>query len=202
MSSRSLAAARSRRAGENAPPVSGNRPGTSIGFQPPPSQPNVRVARGQQQPYQQQPQQSQPQQSQSQPQPQQNANGLPFTKLSISDAIGLITIRLGRVEQWIIETEHENDSPPSGTIDNSVFTTFANRLDSLEKKEHTESNLEVVTKLSEDFNKMNDQLSRILEEATKHSLQTGGLRRKISKKWNKHRENVWLSHWLYRCKKK
>ena len=31
MSSRSLAAARARRAGENAPPVSGNRPGTSIG---------------------------------------------------------------------------------------------------------------------------------------------------------------------------
>ena len=33
MSSRSLAAARARRAGENAPPVSGNRPITSIGSQ-------------------------------------------------------------------------------------------------------------------------------------------------------------------------
>ena len=33
MSSRSLAAARARRAGENAPPISGNRPVTSIGSQ-------------------------------------------------------------------------------------------------------------------------------------------------------------------------
>ena len=33
MSSRSLAAARSRRAGDNIPPVSGTRPGTSIGSQ-------------------------------------------------------------------------------------------------------------------------------------------------------------------------
>jgi hypothetical protein len=64
MSSRSLAAARSRRAGENAPPVSGNRPITSIGSQaafaqqmppnmgynmpPPPN--NVRTNRAPQQP--------------------------------------------------------------------------------------------------------------------------------------------------------
>ena len=56
MSSRSLAAARSRRAGETAPPVSGNRPGTSIGshaafapqgYQQPQGQaPNARTSRG------------------------------------------------------------------------------------------------------------------------------------------------------------
>jgi len=190
MSSRSLAAARSRRAGENAPPISGSRPGTSIGsqaaFQQPPSQPNVRVARGQQPPsYQQQQQQQQqqyPQQQFQQPTfqqpittPPQNPNGLPFTKLSISDAIGLITIRLGRVEQWIIETDHENDengqNNSNGMIDNSVLTTFVNRLDSLEKKE-SNSNLEVVTKLSEDFTKMNENLSRIIDEASKHSILT------------------------------
>ena len=72
MSSRSLAAARARRAGDAAPPVSGNRPGTSIGssaaFSNMPQPPNnVRVARQQQpQQYQQMPpqqyQQMQPQQ--------------------------------------------------------------------------------------------------------------------------------------------
>ena len=43
---------------------------------------------------------------------QQVQGGLPFSKLSISDAIGLITLRLGRVEQWVIETEHENENEP------------------------------------------------------------------------------------------
>jgi hypothetical protein len=184
MSSRSLAAARSRRAGENTPPVSGNRPGTSIGFQQAPAQVNVRVAKPQMQQFPQQQQQQFSQQFQQQPPLPPNApnsNGLPFTKLSISDAIGLITIRLGRVEQWIIETDHENEQNEQhqvgGTIDNSIFTTFANRLDSLEKREITSGggsgpNLEVITKLSEDFAKMNDQLSKIVEEASKHSIQT------------------------------
>jgi hypothetical protein len=196
MSSRSLAAARSRRAGENAPPVSGNRPGTSIGSyaafgqQPVNLQQNVRVSRGQQPPqnmYQQPPQQQQnmyqqppQQQQQQQQQPQQKQNGLPFTKLNISDAIGLITIRLGRVEQWIIETDHENEinshsnlSDGSKTIDNSVLTNFASRLDSLEKREPTTgNNFEEVTKLSEEINKMNLQLAKIVEESSKHSLTT------------------------------
>jgi hypothetical protein len=185
MSSRSLAAARARRAGENAPPVSGNRPGTSIGSyaafgqQPVQLQQNVRVARGQPiQPPQnmyQQPPVTQQQQQQS-----QNQNGLPFTKLSISDAIGLITIRLGRVEQWIIETDHENEinshsnlSDNSKTIDNSVLTSFASRLDSLEKREPiSNNNSEEVTKLSEEISKMNLQLTKIVEESSKHSLIT------------------------------
>ncbi len=175
MSSRSLAAARARRAGENAPPVSGNRPGTSIGsqaafvqpgYQPnmPPPPPNVRVGRGQQQPPQnnayQQVQQSQ----------QQTKNGLPFSKLSISDAIGLITLRLGRVEQWVIETEHENEtnqmSSDSGNgADNSrVLTSIINRLDSLEKKEPG-----TITS-SEEISKLTEQLTRIGDEGVKHNL--------------------------------
>ena len=173
MSSRSLAAARARRAGENAPPVSGNRPGTSIGSyaqQPtqgyPQQSPNVRLARGQQMPppppaYEQ----------------QQNKASLPFSKLSISDAIGLITLRLGRVEQWVMDTEHENetkeysDSPNipenSRFIDNSVLTNMIHRLDSLEKKE---SGVEDVTKISEDMTKLTEQMSRIADEGIKHNL--------------------------------
>ena len=70
MSSRSLAAARAKRAGETAPPVSGTRPGTSIGShaafsQPMPSgyqqqqQSNVRIGKAApaNQPARQQPQQ-------------------------------------------------------------------------------------------------------------------------------------------------
>jgi len=196
MSSRSLAAARSKRAGESSPPVSGNRPVTSIGSyaafgQQPPNQPqNVRVSRGQQPPntyqqppntYQQPPNTYQQPPSQIQQPPSQSQNGLPFTKLSISDAIGLITIRLGRVEQWIIETDHENEENdhssnlPDGSriIDNSILTNFVNRLDSLEKREVAPGNTsDDFTKLVEDVGKMNVHLAKIVEESSKHSLVT------------------------------
>jgi hypothetical protein len=192
MSSRSLAAARARRSGENAPPVSGNRPGTSIGshaaftpqgYQPqmqgPP--PNVRTARGQPQQQQQTSQRmayQQVQQSQ-----QQVQTGLPFSKLSVSDAIGLITLRLGRIEQWVIETEHENENKPEGIssehsnlpenskiVDNSVFSSIINRLEVVEKKESTPVNNDSVVKLSEDVARLNEQLTKIVDEGVKHNL--------------------------------
>jgi hypothetical protein len=207
MSSRSLAAARSRRAGDNIPPpVSGNRPVTSIGSQAafvqqnmsqPPS--NIRIAGGrtaqnpQQQQYPQQQQQYQQQQYQQQQYQQQKqyqeqkqypqqqsqptSNGLPFTKLSISDAVGLITLRLGRVEQWIIEADHEEDlevnntsSGNSTSIDTSVLTSIFNRLDSMENSNPKVSNSEEVTKLSEDVTKLTEQLTRIGDEGIKHNL--------------------------------
>ena len=169
MSSRSLAAARARRAGENAPPVSGNRPGTSIGSQAAfanqnyqqPS--NIRVSRpgsGQQQQQQQQYQQQQDPQ-------QQPQNKLGFNKLSISDAIGLITLRLGRVEQYIIETEHEKEvngdnggNSGSNSLDATIFNNIVNRLDTLEKKEGP----------PEDVSKLVEQISRIGADIDKHTL--------------------------------
>jgi hypothetical protein len=196
MSSRSLAAARARRAGDNAPPVSGNRPVTSIGSQaafaqppagmgynmpPPPN--NVRVARSMQQPPQRQPpQQYQQFYEQQQQQGQQGQNGLPFQKLSISDAIGLITLRLGRVEQWIIETEHEEEEPkqhlssdiPSNhrIIENSVLTTIINRLDSLEKNgSSSTSSSEEFTKLSEDVKTLTEQFKRMGDDVSKHTIE-------------------------------
>ena len=201
MSSRSLAAARARRAGENAPPVSGNRPVTSIGSQaafaqqmpshisynmpPPPN--NVRTSRSMQQPqqFQQQQQQfnKQPQQYYDQQQHQQQSNGMPFSKLSISDAIGLITLRLGRVEQWVIDTEHENENTnknssdnsflPDGhkIIDNSVLTTIINRLDSLEKNGGTSSSSEDINKLIEDVKTLNDQFKRMSEDVSRHNIE-------------------------------
>lgn len=199
MSSRSLAAARARRAGENAPPVSGNRPGTSIGShaafapqqQTPPSynhnmQPNnVRTGKpGQQQQMPPQKQQS-PAYQQVQQSQQQEKKALPFTKLSISDAIGLITLRLGRVEQWVIDTEHEsheneeNGNYQSGSlnlpdnskiIDSSILTSIINRLDSLEKRDPGASNPGEITQLSESVSKLTEQIGKIVDEGNKHSL--------------------------------
>ena len=192
MSSRSLAAARAKRAGENAPPVSGNRPGTSIGshaaFAPqqqmPPgynhnAQPN-NVRTGQPPQKQQSPAYQQVQQSQ-----QQEKKALPFTKLSISDAIGLITLRLGRVEQWVIDTEHENhENEENGNyqsgslnlpenskiIDSSILTNIISRLDSLEKRESTANNSEEITKLSESVTRFTEQIGKIVDEGNKQSL--------------------------------
>jgi len=194
MSSRSLAAARARRAGDNAPPVSGNRPITSIGSQaafaqppsgmsynmpPPPN--NVRTAKAIQPPVQQDkvpPKQYQ----QFYEQQQQSQNNLPFQKLSISDAIGLITLRLGRVEQWIIETDHEEDTKqfvsgdvsgiPSNhkVIDNSVLTSIINRLDSLEKN-GTSSSSEEFTRLSQEVKTLNELFKRMGDDFSKHTIE-------------------------------
>jgi len=217
MSSRSLAAARARRSGENAPPVSGNRPVTSIGSQAAFAQQmhqqqqpsNVRTSRSFQQPPQQygkqppqqyqqfyeqppqqqmqqqqmQQQQMQQQQMQQQQMQQQQQNGLPFQKLSISDAIGLVTLRLGRVEQWIIDTDHENENKSvsnggesSGipenhrVIDNSVLASIINRLDGLEKGS-TNLSSEQVSKLTEEVKTLSEQLKRIGDDVTKHTLE-------------------------------
>jgi hypothetical protein len=200
MSSRSLAAARARRAGENAPPVSGNRPITSIGSQaafaqqmpsnmgynmpPPPN--NVRTARSIQQPPQQfnkPPPQQYQQFYDKQQQQQQQQSSLPFQKLSISDAIGLITLRLGRVEQWIIETDHDEESKQSisgdisdipnnhKVIDNSVLTSIINRLDSLEKNGTISDSSEEFTKLSEEVKTLTDQFKRMGEDVSKHTIE-------------------------------
>jgi len=188
MSSRSLLAARARRAGENPPPVSGNRPGTSIGshaaFAPQPQgyqtnmpqpPPNVRVAKGQ--PVQQQQQAAQQQRGPSQP-----TNSMPFTKLSVSDAIGLITLRLGRVEQWIIETDHENEvneanggsSMPSGLpensriVDNSILSSIINRLEAVEKMPGSTSSS---SELSNSVTKLTEQLTKMGEDVIKHTME-------------------------------
>ena len=193
MSSRSLLAARSRRAGENPPPVSGNRPGTSIGshaaFAPQPQgyqtnmpqpPPNVRVSKAMQ------PVQQQVQQRGQAP----TSNNMPFSKLSVSDAIGLITLRLGRVEQWIIETDHENEVNGSNgpnidshsglpensrIIDNSILSSIINRLETVEKmpgSSGASSELSnSVTKLTEQLTKMGDDVIKHTMEISKHNEQ-------------------------------
>lgn len=196
MSSRSLAAARAKRAGENAPPVSGNRPITSIGSQAafaqqmpsnmgynmplPPN--NVRTAKSIQQTSQvRQPPQQYQQFYDKQQEQQQQQNGLPFQKLSISDAIGLITLRLGRVEQWIIETDNDEETKQNTSgipdnhrvIDNSVLTNIVQRLDSLEKNSagSGSGSSEELKKLIEDVNTLTEQFKRMGDEVSKHTIE-------------------------------
>jgi hypothetical protein len=196
MSSRSLQTARARRAGENVAPVSGNRPITSIGSQaafaqqlprgvgynlpPPPN--NVRTARAMQP----------PQEPYQQPE-QQPSSSLPFNKLSISDAIGLITLRLGRVEQWVMDTEHENETSskhgfgsstiPDGhkIIDNATLTTIINRLDSLEKNGSSSNNSsEEIKTLGEQFKHMSEQVSKHTIELAKNTEQVYRFNRELT----------------------
>jgi hypothetical protein len=144
--SRSIASARQRRSGEPNSQMNSSRPGTSIASQSAfiPNNPNVRIAKvpimEQQQPLQ--------------------SNGLPFTKLTISDAIGLITLRLGKVEQFMIDMQstggNYNIESQSNkvTIDNSILTNIISRLDSLEKKRlnNTDTNSATASNALENLN--------------------------------------------------
>ena len=131
-SSRSIAAARARRAGEQAPPPP-SRPGQSINshaaFAPPQQVQgrNVRVAQAPMAP---------PQQQYSQPTEPK------VSKLTVSDAIGLITLRLGRVESILIEMEHNNQmggnhmgasNNSEASYDKTALANIVARLDALEK---------------------------------------------------------------------
>jgi len=154
-SSRSIAAARNRRAGGEQQQQQINRPGTSIAGQPafsqqqqlkrnltaPNSTPNVPVTT--------------------------NSN----PKLSISDAIGLITLRLGRVEQILIDAEQNGglgngSSIPDNThlVDKSVINSIVNRLDSLEKRDKETSSNQQTSKLEIEIRDIKDLLmSQILK---------------------------------------
>ena len=158
-SSRSIAAARNRRAGEQAPT---SRPGTSISAQPAFSQ---------------------QQQNKRSTTAQNSTPNVPVTannaKLTISDAIGLITLRLGRVEQIIMEAEH-NGGFSSGSsipdnahlVDKSVINSIVNRLDSLEKKEKESSNNQQTTKLENELRDIKDLLMSQMVKYEKFTLET------------------------------
>jgi len=163
-SSRSIAAARNRRAGEQQPQAQINRPGTSIAGQPAFSQ-----------------QQS----KRSVTVPNSNSNSTPnvpvsnTAKLTISDAIGLITLRLGRVEQIIMEAEHNGGfntgaSLPDNThlVDKSVINSIVNRLDSLEKKEKESSSNQQTSKLESEIRDIKDLLMSQILKYEKFTLET------------------------------
>lgn len=141
-SSRSIAAARNRRVNEVPKRV-----------EPPKPQPSF---------------QSQSQQGQMQNQGQQ----VPFSRITVSDAIGLITIRLGRVEQLLQKTDltatKPMELPPNSQIvDNSVFQTILSRLDVLEKRD-ADMKKELVsemTKLITEFKSIVDTRFQEIDDA-------------------------------------
>ena len=160
-SSRSIAAARNRRAGEQAPT---SRPGTSISAQPAFSQ-------------------QQQQQSKRSVTAQNSTPNVPISstnaKLTISDAIGLITLRLGRVEQIIMEVEHNGGfnagtNIPDNThlVDKSVINSIVNRLDSLEKKEKESSSNQQTSKLEGELRDIKDLLMSQMVKYEKFTLET------------------------------
>ena len=171
-SSRSIAAARNRRSGDAPVNVqSQQRPGTSISSQSAFSQQNVRPSNQNQKSQNQNQNQNQNQKSQNQNQKSQDAgkpsNGLPFSKLSVSDAIGLVTLRLGRVEQFMIDI-HEQGVPsvPDNklVIDNSVITNIVSRLDSLEKKEYSTTNNEKLVYLENEAVALKNIISKLTND--------------------------------------
>ena len=159
-SSRSIAAARNRRAGDP-PPTS--RPGTSIASQPAFSQ------------------QSQQNKRSVNVTAHNSTPNVPIssTKLTISDAIGLITLRLGRVEQFIQTAEHEgginmgtNIPDNAHLVDKSVINSIVNRLDSLEKKEKESANNQQTTKLESELRDIKDLLMSQMVKYEKFTLET------------------------------
>ena len=156
-SSRSIAAARNRRSGDTSQQQQQvNRPGTSIASQAAlqGGGSNRRLQSQQTQQPLQQPQQAAPQQR---------------VKLSISDAIGLITLRLGRVEQILIDQEGAalnggSLSIPDGTqlVDKSVFNSIINRLEAAESKGKT------ITTYEETIQRLEKELKELRDAQLKH----------------------------------
>jgi len=214
-SARSITAARARRAGETPaaqnPIINrGNNNVVNKGrIAPQPQQQIQRPIQQQQQPQQQQnygsqrqpvrPIQQQQQQQQYQYQEydqNQNDQGYddvpqpripnPKGKITIGDAIGLITIRLGRVEQYIQQLQEEGqlngeeeDGSGSGNggqflgVDSSVFKSIVDRLDKLESKQtqppQQQQQKDVVDRLEKELKETKDLLMMVVLKHEKHT---------------------------------
>uniref|UniRef100_A0A6C0HYF7 Uncharacterized protein n=1 Tax=viral metagenome TaxID=1070528 RepID=A0A6C0HYF7_9ZZZZ len=121
-----------------------------------------------------QPQQQQQQQQMRQGQGQKPPPGAQLpSKMSIGDAIGLITLRLGKVEQDVFELQNslpeDNESdvenvvantpnPNARIIDDSVFKSIVSRLEKLESQKPTIVQQPVV---QQDFTEMTEITSKV-----------------------------------------
>lgn len=172
-SSRSVAAARARRAGDQSQMNQNSRPVTSINSQAafaqqPPQGRNVRITPGQ---YSQQPQI--PQNIQQNIQQSSSNTQAVTSKLSISDAIGLITLRLGRVEQFLmtqdISTTNSSDNVPS--FDKSIISNIMLRLDTVEKKDNSSTiSSDIVMRLDKELKEVKELLNRLLTNFDLHMV--------------------------------
>jgi len=173
-SSKSIAAARNRRSGD----LSGSqpsRPNKSINGNPSFSQQGPgRIM-----------QQGPGQGPVTRNQPETHGAPVAITKLSVSDAIGLVTLRLGRLEQFMLDVQAEGGihgqqtELPENTqlVDKSVINSIVNRLDSLEKREPAKSgvglngvNVAQITKLENELKEVKDLLLTHMMKFEKHAL--------------------------------
>ncbi len=156
-SSRSIAAARNRRSGDIVQPQQPNRPNTSIGSSSAFSQQPIQKT--------QQPIQKTQQNNFVKP---TNRPNVPFSKISVSDAIGLITLRLGKAEQFLIDLQNDggglSSSLPENTqlVDSSVLMSIINRLDSIEKKEQQTTQL--LTRIENIKNELTSKIDTFVNE--------------------------------------
>ena len=111
-------------------------------------------------------------QTQTRPVQSQGQSQVPFSRITVSDAIGLITIRLGRVEQLLNKNDFSSKELPANSqiVDNSVFQTILSRLDVLEKKETSFADLknEILTEISglmDEFKSLVDTRFQEIDEA-------------------------------------
>lgn len=166
-SSRSIAAARQKRAGEQSSNTNNNsgRPVTSISSSSVFSQ----------QPNRQQTSQGRQRTSQGQV-PTQNTvqQQKQMTKISVPDAIGLITLRLGKLEKFIQDSIEDGNLPFMNNINSvndcdtnnmklvshEVFENITNRLDNLEQKNNNTSN-EQVNKVVKDIKDLKDSINTL-----------------------------------------
>ena len=172
-SSRSIAAARNRRSGDSTSSQAQiSRPNRSISAQS--SFSGIQQPQIQQQPRRPlQQQQFQTPQLQQQFQQQLQGQGTTqITKLSVSDAIGLVTLRLGRLETFMYDVQAgavgtNSSEIPDNTqiVDKSVMTSIINRLETLEKKESTNT---VNPTLNAAISKMEKEIKELKDLLTSH----------------------------------
>lgn len=174
-SSRSIAAARQKRAGEQSQPMNNSRPITSIsssssfaqqyqqprggGQNIPVGSKNPRIAQAQ---------------SRGQEQKYQNSQQQQPTKISVSNAVGLITLRLGKLEQIINDMHSEegfmnntngsDSNIPSNMkiISDEVFENIVTRINLLESKLLNSKNMDShIEKLDKEMAEMKGVLANI-----------------------------------------
>lgn len=174
-SSRSIAAARQKRAGEQSQPMNNSRPITSIsssssfaqqyqqpmggGQNIPVGSKNPRIAQAQ---------------SRGQEQKYQNSQQQQPTKISVSNAVGLITLRLGKLEQIVNDMHSEegfmnntngsDSNIPSNMkiISDEVFENIVTRINLLESKLLNSKNMDShIEKLDKEMAEMKGVLANI-----------------------------------------
>ena len=174
-SSRSIASARQKRSGEQGPNGQQGHPVTSISSAQMFAQQQQKQQQQHQQQHQHQPQRF-PQKQQQQPeypQPTQNA------KISVGDAFGLVTIRLGRVESILQKMEEDGNTmigQNNSQTNDAVILNIMNRLQDLEKNQQKiqaqmKTSREVQENSNIDIEKIYQDISSISQDIhSKNSL--------------------------------